>query len=160
MHNRLHPIITATLLALSLALAMEPGIAEPASGVPANAVGTLIEQAEVQLERGEIQDAISTLNDAIAADPSSSLAHSRLGGAYLLSQEYERAIEQFQRAISEDGESAGAFIGLGLAYLHLKQAGPAKAALTEARRLAPDKRADIDALLERIEQAASAHHPD
>jgi cytochrome c-type biogenesis protein CcmH/NrfG len=75
-----------------------------------------------------------------------------------LTQNYDRAIEQFQQAIGGDDQNAGAFIGLGVAYLHLKQAGPAKAALTEARRLAPDKRGDIDVLLERIEQSAAAPH--
>ncbi|MCF8015527.1 MAG: tetratricopeptide repeat protein, partial [Chromatiaceae bacterium] len=105
---------------------------------------------------GETQTAIATLNQAIAADPSSSLAYTRLGGAYLLSQDYSSAIDQFQRAISSDNQNAGAFIGLGMAYLHLKQAGPAKAALTEAKRLKPSQSADIDALLTRIEQTASA----
>jgi Tfp pilus assembly protein PilF len=168
MHNALRLITTGTLLTLSMALAMEQGIAEstavrstsPARATnPADSVGALIEQAEAQLTRGETQAAIATLNDAIAADPSSSLAHTRLGGAYLLSQEYSSAIDQFQQAISSDNQNAGAFIGLGMAYLHLKQAGPAKAALTEAKRLNPAKRTDIDALLARIEQTASAHHP-
>jgi tetratricopeptide (TPR) repeat protein len=168
MHNALRLITTATVLTLSIALAMEPSIAEsppvssanPANSAdPANNVGALIEQAEAQLERGETQAAIATLNQAIAADPSSSLAYTRLGGAYLLSQDYSSAIDQFQQAISSDSQNAGAFIGLGVAYLHLKQAGPAKAALTEAKRLNPSKSADIDALLARIEQTASAHPP-
>jgi len=119
----------------------------------------LIEQAEAQLQRGETQTAIGTLNQAVAADSASSLARTRLGGAYLLSQDYDSAIDQFQQAISTDDQNAGAFIGLGMAYVHLKQAGPAKAALTEAKRLNPSKSADIDALLARIEQTASAHHP-
>ena len=165
MHNALRLITTGTVLTLTIALAMEPGIAEstpasstkPASAVnPANSVGVLIEQAEAQLERGETQTAIATLRQAIAADPSSSLAYTRLGGAYLLNQDYSSAIDQFQQAISSDTQNAGAFIGLGIAYLHLKQAGPAKAALTEAKRLNPSKSTDIDALLARIEQSASA----
>jgi Tfp pilus assembly protein PilF len=147
---------------------MEPGMAEstaassvsPASAAnPANSVNALIEQGEAQLERGETQSAIRTLNEAVTADPNSSLAHTRLGGAYLLSQDYRGAIDQFQQAIGSDSRNAGAFIGLGMAYLHLKQAGPAKAALTEAKRLDPSQRADIDSLLARIEQTASAHHP-
>ena len=107
MHNALRLITTGTVLTLSIALAMEPGIAEstpasstkPASAVnPANSVGVLIEQAEAQLERGETQTAIATLRQAIAADPSSSLAYTRLGGAYLLNQDYSSAIDQFQQA--------------------------------------------------------------
>jgi Tfp pilus assembly protein PilF len=139
--------------------AADPAASPASYADPMNSVGALIAQAETQLERGETQTAIATLNQAIAADPSSSLAYTRLGGAYLLNQDYSSAIDQFQQAISHDNQNAGAFIGLGMAYLHLKQAGPAKAALTEARRLAPDKQGDIDALLARIEQSASAHHP-
>jgi tetratricopeptide (TPR) repeat protein len=182
MHNALRLITTGTVITLTIALATEQGIAEStAAGTadsassadtstteasraaspsrPADGVDTLIEQAEAQLERGETQAAITTLTEAIAAHPSSSLAYTRLGGAYLLNQDYASAIEQFQEAISNDNQNAGAFIGLGMAYLHLKQTGPAKAALTEAKRLNPSKSADIDALLARIEQTASAHHP-
>ncbi len=159
MHNALRLITAGTVLTLTIALATEQGIAESTAASPEDNLSALIEQAETQLERGETQAAIATLNDAIAANPSSSLAHTRLGGAYLLSQDYGTAIEQFQQAISSDNQNAGAFIGLGMAYLHLKQAGPAKAALTEAKRLDPSQSTDIDALLARIEQSASAHHP-
>lgn len=165
MHQALRLITTGTVLTLTISLAMEQGIAESSaarSTSPANSadsVSALIEQAEVQLAGGETQAAIATLNDAIAVDSSSSLAYTRLGGAYLLSQDYGSAIEHFQQAISSDDQNAGAFVGLGVAYLHLKRAGPAKAALTEAKRLDPDKGANIDALLARIEQTASAHHP-
>lgn len=158
MRNALRLIITATVVTLTVALWTEQGVADVGAD-SAKAADALIEQAQAQLERGETQTAIDTLHDAIEADPSSSLAQTRLGGAYLLSQDYSRAIEQFQQAISNDEQNAGAFIGLGLAYLHLKQAGPAKAALSEARRLDPTKRNDIDALLSRIEESAAAPHP-
>jgi cytochrome c-type biogenesis protein CcmH/NrfG len=72
----------------------------------------------------------------------------------LLAQRYDLAIDQFQQAAAIDANNAGAFIGLGVAYLHQGRAGPAKAALTEARRLAPDKAADIDRLIDSIEEAA------
>jgi tetratricopeptide (TPR) repeat protein len=162
MHQALRLITAGSVLMLTVALAMESDIAESAestAAAPEDGIGTLIARAEAQLGRGETRAAIATLNEAVAADPSSSLAQTRLGGAYLLSQDYGNAIDQFQQAISNDDQNAGAFIGLGMAYLHLKRAGPAKAALTEARRLAPEQQADIDALLNRIEQSASAHHP-
>jgi len=180
MHNALRLITTGTVLTLTIALTTQQGIAEssststarpaspattehasvaPSANATSSPAQSLIEQAGVQLERGETQTAISILNQAIAADPTSSRARTRLGGAYLLSQDYGSAVEQFQQAINLDHQNAGAFIGLGMAYLHLKQAGPAKAALTEAKRLKPSKGADIDAILARIEQTASAHHP-
>jgi Tfp pilus assembly protein PilF len=147
MHNALRLIAFGSLLTLNLV------------ATAADQVATLIEQAETQLQRGETAAAITTLEAAITANPSSSLAHTRLGGAYLLDQNYRAAVDQFQQAISTDSQNASAFIGLGMAYIHLKQTGPAKAALTEARRLNPSQSADIDALLGQIEQRASAHHP-
>jgi Flp pilus assembly protein TadD len=66
----------------------------------------------------------------------------------LLKQEYAEAIRSFQIAIGLDAEdNAEAFIGLGIAYLHLGQYGAARAALTEARRLKPESGSDIDQLL-------------
>ncbi|WPL19198.1 tetratricopeptide repeat protein [Thiorhodovibrio winogradskyi] len=147
MHKKLRVISLGSLLMLSLVSAATESIT------------VMVEQAETQLQRGETEAAIATLKGAITADPSSSLAHTRLGGAYLLNQDYRAAVDQFQQAISADNQNASAFIGLGMAYIHLKQTGPAKAALGEARRLKPSQRADIDALLGQIEQRASAHHP-
>lgn len=162
MHHAMRRIVISIIPALVIVLGTQQVAAEsPGNGAKTASPGgtqALIERGEQQLERGEHQAAISTLSEAVADDPASSLARTRLGGAYLLTQNYDRAIEQFQQAIGRDDQNAGAFIGLGVAYLHLKQAGPAKAALTEARRLAPDKRDDIDVLLQRIEQTAAAPH--
>ncbi|MBK5969463.1 MULTISPECIES: tetratricopeptide repeat protein [Thiorhodovibrio] len=159
MYTALRLITLGSLLTLSLAPAAQPDTAAPASTADTDSVATMIEQAQAQLQRGETDAAIATLKGAITTDPGSSLAHTRLGGAYLLSQDYSGAVGQFQQAISTDSQNASAFIGLGMAYVHLKQTGPAKAALTEARRLNPSQSADIDALLGQIEQRASAHHP-
>jgi CheY-like chemotaxis protein len=60
---------------------------------------------------------------------------------------------------SLDAEHAGAFIGLGMAYLHGGQTGPAKAALTEAKRLAPAKADELDDLIQRIERVGQQTNP-
>lgn len=124
-----------------------------------SAADALIEQAEAKLARGETQPAIEQLRQAVAADPTSSRAQTRLGGAYLLDQHYLRAIDHFQQAIGLDEDNAGAFIGLGVAYLHLQALGPARAALNEARRLAPEKSPDIDALLSGLEPERAQRPP-
>lgn len=111
----------------------------------------LIGQAEDQMATGEIDTAIATLQLAIETDPHSTLAHTRLGGAYLIGQRYTEAIAQFQQAIRIDPDNGAAFIGLGMAYLHGDQSGPAQRALTEAKRLLPAKADEIDVLLGRIE---------
>lgn len=159
MRKALRLIVAGTVLTLTAALAAQNGGAAEATEAEEKAA-SMIEKGEAELGRGETDAAISTLKAAVDIDPTSSLAHTRLGGALMLKQDYPGAIEQFQQAISLEDGNAPAFIGLGMAYLHLKQPGPAKAALTEAKRLDPAKQADIDRLLQRIENTAAApHHP-
>jgi tetratricopeptide (TPR) repeat protein len=159
MRKALRLIITGAVLTLTAALAAQNGGATESTEIEEKAA-SMIKQGEAELGRGETDAAIITLKAAVDIDPKSSLAHTRLGGALMLKQDYTGAIEQFQQAISLEGDNAPAFIGLGMAYLHLKQPGPAKAALTEAKKLDKTKQADIDRLLQRIESTAAApHHP-
>jgi len=151
--NHMHSILRLAT-AVAVALVLSPPLS--ASDDPATA-DELISAAETQLSQQDIDGAIATLTRAVDADPKSTLAHTRLGGAYLMAQRYDNAIEEFQTSIALDADNAGAFIGLGVAYLHQGRSGQAKAALTEARRLAPDKAAEIDDLISNIERASSAH---
>jgi tetratricopeptide (TPR) repeat protein len=150
MRNALPPAIALIIAILS--------IPAPAAE-SATSADALISRGEAQLAEQDIDGAIATLTRAVAAAPDSAQAHTRLGGAYLLGQRYTDAIEQFQQAIGIDAGSAGAFIGLGMAYLHGGQSGPAKAAFTEAKRLAPDKAADLDKVINGIDEGSSAPPP-
>jgi len=135
-----------------LLLALCAGVsADDASGPP---IAALIAEGEQQMQQQDIAGAIETLRRAVAADPNSSLAHTRLGGAYLLNSQYDPAIEQFQRAISADATNADAFIGMAVAYLHSGRMGLAKAALEEAKRVDPSKGERIDQVMDWIDQRA------
>lgn len=138
----------------------EPAAAPAAAATPSppapamtDAAG-LIRAAEEQMQRQDIAAAVASLEQAVAAAPDSALAHTRLGGAYLLDQRFDPAIEEFQRAISLDANNDEAFIGMALAYLHGGRLGLARAALVEARRIAPDKAARIDEVMIWIDQRA------
>jgi tetratricopeptide (TPR) repeat protein len=145
------------LLQAALAGLLLMGSAARADDAP-DAASRLITEGEARMQAGDLDAAVATLQRAVAADPGSSLAHTRLGGALLLSQRHTEAIAEFQQALAEDADNAGAFIGLGLAYLHADQPGPARAALVEAKRLAPQRAAEIDDLIRRIDQAPSVPH--
>ena len=112
----------------------------------------LVGQGETQLKAGQIEEAIATLQQAVAADPGSSLAYTRLGGAQILHQEYDGGIESFKRAIALDGKNADAFVGMAVAYLHTSRYALARAALEEAKAIDPEKQAKVDELIAWIDE--------
>jgi len=119
----------------------------------------LMQQGQRQLDAGELEQAETTFKEVVAQNPDSALGHTRLGGVYLLRQNYRAGIESFQRGIVLDPGNADAFVGMALAYLHLGQYGLARASLQEAERIAPSKREEIDKVLAWIDQrsAESSH---
>jgi Flp pilus assembly protein TadD len=117
-----------------------------------NNAESLIQQAQVQSEAGNVDQAISLLNQAIQLAPDSSLAYTRLGGMQLLQRDYSSGIKNFQQAIMLDGQNADAFIGLSVAYLHLGRYSLAREALKEASRLGPDKQQEINNVLAWLDQ--------
>jgi tetratricopeptide (TPR) repeat protein len=134
--------IAACLLMTALAA---PAYAEDAAD--------LIRRGEAELESGDIPHAVATLQQAVAANPSSSLAHTRLGGALVLAQKYRASIESFKRAIAlEEGANANAFVGMAVAYLHTGDYALARAALVEAKRVDGSKAEQIDALIAWIDE--------
>lgn len=115
----------------------------------------LVVQGESQLKTGQIDAAIETLRQAVATDPGSSLAHTRLGGALLLKQDYQPAIETFRKAIMLDGDNADAFVGMAIAYLHSGDYALARASLQEAKRIDPTKARKVDELIVYIDRRES-----
>ena len=107
-------------------------------------------------ETGDWEMAINAYQQAANSQPESSIVHSRLGGAYLTTQGYSNSIPHFQRAISLDGNNHGAFIGMGIADLHMGRYKLSKAALMEARKLATDKQEDIDKMIAWIDSKTAA----
>jgi tetratricopeptide (TPR) repeat protein len=137
-------ILAAWLLSLSAAGAVLAGDA-----------ASSIQAGEAKLKAGQIDGGLALFREAVQADPDSALAHTRLGGALLLKQEYTASIEEFRVAIKLDASNADAFVGIAVAYLHGDDYALARASLEEAKRLAPTKQAKIDELIAHIDQRAS-----
>jgi tetratricopeptide (TPR) repeat protein len=101
---------------------------------------------------GDIQGALQ-IYEALARDhPESAEAFAHLGGMQLLDQRYRDAVQSFQQAVSLGDQDARAFIGMGMAYLHLGQLGPARAAFVEAQNRGnarPEEIAEIIAWIDR-----------
>ncbi len=82
---------------------------------------------------GDIKGALQVYLDLTKSHPDSYEAHALLGGMQLLDQHYPDAVKSFQRAVSLGDRSARPFLGMGMAYLHMSQLGPARAAFVEAK---------------------------
>ena len=112
----------------------------------------LLQQSYEQTKAGQYDEALSTLQRAVAQDPDSSLVHTRIGGVRVLRKEYSAGIKDFQRAIMLDQSNASAFVGMALAYLHMGQYSLARASLDEAAKIDPSKQSEIDRVLSWIDQ--------
>jgi len=110
-----------------------------------------IEAGNAQWTAGDLDAALASYQQAAASDESSVDARLKLAGLRMARQEYRAAVDAFQEAAGIDPSDAKPFIGMGIAYLHLGQDSLAHAALTEAIRLEPDRRDQIQPLLTRIE---------
>jgi hypothetical protein len=73
----------------------------------------------------------------------------------LLDQRYSDAVKSFQRAISLGGQGTRSFIGMGMAYLHMGQMGPARGAFVEAKARGTGDSKDIDHIIAWIDQRNS-----
>lgn len=76
-----------------------------------------IQSAKAALQRGQAQQAISQLQEAIKQQPNSAEAHYLLGKAYLVQGQADPAITAFQEALRLNPKFAEAEVGLGSAYL-------------------------------------------
>lgn len=121
-----------------------------------NGTDALLELSYEQTIAGKLDDALSTLQQAVSKDPTSSLAHSRLGGIRVLRQEHSESIKDFQQAIMLDQNNSSAFVGMAVAYLHTSRYSMARAALDEAAKIDPAKKPEIDKVLAWIEQRTKA----
>ena len=113
----------------------------------------LLEQADLAWSQDELEDAEALFLEAVAnaVDGEPSL---RLGGFYLGQNRLAEAVERFQQAISAglpaESMQARAFVGMGIAYLHLGQGALARAALEEAVRVDPAREEEVRPLLDQL----------
>ena len=101
------------------------------------------EAARANAASGDIQGALQIYQDLTRQHPESAEAFAHLGGMQLLDQRYQDAVRSFQQAVTLGDETARSFIGMGMAYLHLGQLGPARAAFVEAQQRGSDRPDDI-----------------
>jgi tetratricopeptide (TPR) repeat protein len=116
---------------------------------------TLIQTGQTQAAQGQFDAALASFEQAIALEPRSSLAYTRMGGVQVLRQQYRLGIDAFKQAIMLDQRNADAFVGMAVAYLHLGDESLARAALHEAETLNPAKKPEIAKVLALLDQKSS-----
>jgi len=146
---------------LSIAVVLVAVMVATVGLVQARAEGDL-ERGQKLAEQGDVVGALAAYQKVVAARPEWPEGHAYLGGMQLMDQRYKDAVLSFQKAISLGAESRRPFIGMGMAYLHMGQFGPARAAFVEAKARSAEKGGEIDkilAWLEAKESEAPKVHP-
>lgn len=109
-------------------------------------------QGEKLAAAGDIKGALKLYEELSRSHPDSHEAFALLGGMQLLDQHYSDAVKSFQRAISLGDGGDRAFIGMGMAYLHMGQYGPARAAFVEAKTRGTEHPSDVDQIISWIDE--------
>ena len=124
----------------------------------AQASGTLAD-GQQKAAAGDIQGALTIYRELTETQPDSYEAFAHLGGMQLLDQRYSDAVKSFQQAIALGDNGTRSFIGMGMAYLHMGQLGPARAAFVEARARGTEHGADVDSILSWIDSRQPQQAP-
>ena len=112
-------------------------------------------QGQEKAAAGDIKGALEVYLEMTRTHPDSYEAHALLGGMQLLDQHYADAVKSFQRAISLGDAGARSFVGMGMAYLHMGQLGPARAAFVEAKSRGVSADSDVDQIIAWIDKRES-----
>ena len=98
----------------------------------------LIAEGEAKLAAGDMDGALAVLQRAVAAAPTSALAHSKLGVIYVRKQQWDTAASEFSKAIQLDPTYAPAYSNLGNVYRERGQLDHAIAQYQKAISMDPD----------------------
>ena len=116
-------------------------------GMAESDVSVLLDEGDRLLASGDLEAAYNRYHRASDADEKSVSARLKLAGVQLIRREYRHSIDTFQAVIGMDRTNAKAFVGMGIAYLHLGNYGLARASFEEAVKNDPSKQQDVQQVL-------------
>jgi adenylate cyclase len=87
--------------------------------------------------RESLGEAIKLCNKAIALDESQDVPHAILGHIYAMMRQYDKAIEEGQRAVAINPNSAGAYVWLGMSLTYAGRPEEAVEMIKKGMRLSP-----------------------
>lgn len=97
-----------------------------------------ITEGEARLAEGDFGGALEAFRRAVAAAPTSAVAHSKLGIVYVHQQQLDAAAAEFTKAIQLDPTYAPAYSNLGNVYRERGQLDQAVAQYQKAVSMDPD----------------------
>ncbi|OIP14495.1 MAG: hypothetical protein AUK51_16860 [Comamonadaceae bacterium CG2_30_59_20] len=110
----------------------------------------LLAQGDQQWATGQLDQAQTTFEQAIRAEPKSLKAHMKLAGLQLSRQDFTASIPTYQAAIGLDANHDKAWLGIAFAYLHTGQDALAGAAFDAAIRINPANRDKLAPVLDKL----------
>ncbi len=108
---------------------------------------SILQRAIAQHQAGDLDGAIRSYREYLAADPDSVQARSNLGAALARAGRYEEAIAEYNRALSKNAENPALLLNLGLAYYKTGHPAEAAARFELAGSLAPQFKDQVTLLL-------------
>ena len=122
-----------------------------ASSNAINDVDKNVKEGDKLYAAGNITGALEYFEKAVMQNPASAELWFKLARTQMLNNQNSASVKSYQKAISLDQNNALAFVGMAIAYLHIGQYNHAKASLTEAARIDPSKKAEVEKVLLQIE---------
>jgi Flp pilus assembly protein TadD len=98
----------------------------------------LIADGEARLAEGDLDGALEVFQRAVAATPTSAVAHSKVGIVYVHKRQLDAATAEFTKAIQLDPTYAPAYSNLGNVYRERGQLDQAIAQYQKAVSMDPD----------------------
>lgn len=117
----------------------------------ANAVNNVKEGDKLYAD-GNIKGALGYYEKAVEQNSASAELWFKLARTQMLDNHHSASVKSYQKSIALDQGNALAFVGMAIAYMHIGQYNHAKASLTEASRIDPSKKQEVDKVLLQIDR--------
>jgi tetratricopeptide (TPR) repeat protein len=110
-----------------------------------------IKEGDELYAQGNVKEALEYFENAVKENPDSAENWFKLARTQMLNSQNVASVKSYQKSIQLDDNNALAFIGMAIAYLHIGQYNHARASLSEAGRIDPTKKAEVDKVLMQID---------
>jgi tetratricopeptide (TPR) repeat protein len=114
---------------------------------PAASSDALLQHAITLHQAGDLDGAIRTYREYLAAEPDSVQARSNLGAALARTGRYDEAIAEYDRALRKSPDAPALLLNLGLAYYKMGRHAEAAARFERAVSLSPQFQEQVTLLL-------------